>query len=198
LPLGDSITNGFGYLGGYRVELFRKAHAAGRNITFTGSLSNGPAMVDGVAFPTNNEGHNGWKINQLVPLIPDPAFQQEPHIILLMIGTNDLLQSDDLANAPKRLATLIDSLTLNAPDALIVVAKVTPLTSGASGSAVQPYNAAIPALIDARVSAGKHLMLVDMFTGFNVALLTDGIHPSKQGYEQMAGVWYNAISGLLH
>jgi hypothetical protein len=103
LPLGDSITYGIGYNGGYRVELFRKAHADGKKITFTGSLSNGPSMVDGATFPKNNEGHSGWKIDQLLPLIPMPAFQQPPHIILLMIGTNDIAQNDNLANAPKRL-----------------------------------------------------------------------------------------------
>ena len=52
--------------GGYRVELFSKANAAGKKITFTGSLSNGPSMVDGVTFPKNNEGHSGWKIDQLL------------------------------------------------------------------------------------------------------------------------------------
>jgi len=196
LPLGDSITYGIGYNGGYRVELFRKAHAAGKNITFTGSLSNGPNMVDGVTFPKNNEGHSGWKIDQLLPLIPDPALKQKPQIILLMIGTNDIAQRDDLANAPKRLGALLDTLIMNAPDALIVVAQITPLSSGSDP--IQTYNAAIPALIDARVAAGKHLQLVDMFTGFSVSMLGDGVHPNQAGYERMAGVWYDAISGLLH
>lgn len=61
LPLGDSITDGIGVQGGggYRIELFRKARAAGKNITFVGSLVNGPSMVDGAAFPRNHEGHSG-------------------------------------------------------------------------------------------------------------------------------------------
>jgi lysophospholipase L1-like esterase len=103
------------------------------------------------------------------------------------LGTNDVTQQDELANAPKRLGSLIDLLVTNAPDALIVVAKFTPLASG--GNAVQTYNAAIRAIVDARVATGKHVLLVDMFTGFSTSMLGDGVHPNQQGYERMAGVW---------
>lgn len=195
LALGDSITFGIGYDGGYRVELFHEAHAAGQEITFTGSLANGPSMVDGAMFPRNNEGHSGWKIDQLLPLIPSPAFKDKPNIILLMIGTNDVAQNDDLTHAPERLGKLLDLLIQNAPDALIVVATLTPLSFG--GDAVPGYNAAIPAQVDARRMSGRHVVLVDMFGGFPVSELGDGIHPNQQGYERMAGVWYDAIAGVL-
>jgi lysophospholipase L1-like esterase len=194
LPLGDSITYGIGFNGGYRVELFRKAQADGKKITFTGSLSNGPNMVDGVTFPKNNEGHSGWKIDQLLPLIPMPALQQVPHIVLLMIGTNDIAQNDNLANAPKRLGGLIDKLVTSAPDALIVVAQLTPLSRS---TAVQTYNTAIPAIVQERAAAGKHVTMVDQFAGFPTSELGDGVHPNEQGYNRMAGVWYQAIGKLL-
>src|SRR5438128_470316 len=52
MPFGDSITEGApNNNGGYRIELFQLAHQAGKNITFVGSNSNGPAQVDGVSFP---------------------------------------------------------------------------------------------------------------------------------------------------
>lgn len=195
LPLGDSITFGIGYNGGYRVELFRKAHAAGKNITFTGSLSNGPNTVDGVTFPKKNEGHSGWKIAQLMPLIPSPALQDPPHIVLLMIGTNDISQNDDLANAPERLGELLDVLIEEAPEALIVVAKITPLSFGGSG--VGAYNDAIPAVVEERAANGEHVILVDQFEGFPTSELGDGVHPNQKGYERMAGVWYDAIEDSL-
>lgn len=194
LPLGDSITYGIGYDGGYRVELFRSAISEGKKLTFTGSLANGPRTVDGTPFPRNNEGHSGWKIDQLLPLIPMPALQTPPHIVLLMIGTNDVAQSDDLSNAPKRLGALLDKLAMNAPDALIVVATILPFGSSA---AVKTYNAALPELVKARQDAGMHIQLVDQFTGFPTSELGDGVHPNQQGYERMASVWYSAISKLL-
>jgi lysophospholipase L1-like esterase len=195
LPLGDSITFGLGYSGGYRVELFSKALAADQEITFVGSVMNGPSMVDGVSFPRNNEGHSGWKIDQLLSLIPAPALSDEPHIILLMIGTNDVAQNDDLSNAPERLDGLLGELIAEVPDALIVVAQITPLSFGGSG--VMAYNAALPAIVEARAEAGEHVMLVDMNTDFPTSLLGDGVHPNQMGYERMAEVWYDAIGGLL-
>lgn len=195
LPLGDSITYGIGYNGGYRVELFHEAHADAKQITFTGSLSNGPNTVDGVSFPKNNEGHSGWKIDQLLPLIPMPALQDPPHIVLLMIGTNDIAQNDNLSDAPKRLGGLLDKLAMNAPDALIVVAKLTPLSRS---TGVEAYNTAIAPVVQERAAAGKHVVLVDQSTGFPTSELGDGVHPNQQGYERMAGVWYQAISGFLH
>jgi lysophospholipase L1-like esterase len=196
LPLGDSITVGLGYSGGYRVELFRRALADGKSIDFTGSQSNGPTTVEGEPFPSNHEGHSGWKIDQLRSRIPMPALDEEPHIILLMIGTNDVAQNDDLANAPERLASLIDLLAMNAPEALIVVATLTPLSFGSGG--VQSYNAAIPDVVEAAAAMGMHVLLVDMFTGFPASELGDGVHPNQQGYERMAGVWYEAIAPMLH
>ena len=58
-------------------------------------------------------------------------------------------------------------------------------------------NAALPAIIQTRVNAGKHVVLVDMHTGFPVSELADGIHPNQTGYNRMAGIWYAAISPLL-
>jgi len=195
LPLGDSITFGIGYDGGYRVELFRKTVSDGKLLTFTGSVMNGPRMIEGMPFPRNNEGHSGWKIDQLVPLIPSPALEVVPHIILLMIGTNDVAQNDDLQGAPERLAKLLDLLAQHAPDALVVVATILPL--GRASAAVTTYNEAIPALVQERMGVGKRVLLVDQFEGFPMNELGDGVHPNQQGYERMAAVWYDAISGFL-
>jgi lysophospholipase L1-like esterase len=196
LPLGDSITYGLGYAGGYRVQLFHKAQAAGQHITFVGSLSNGPNMVDGVSFPKQNEGHSGWKIDQLLPLIPSPALTDKPQIILLMIGTNDIAQNDDVTNAPKRLGGLLDKVIMAAPDTLIVVGNITPLNRGSE--AVDRYNAAIPAQVEARASAGKHILFVDLHAVVTTAMLADGVHPNKEGSDHMADVFYQAIGSLLH
>ena len=111
LPFGDSITYGMGYEGGYRIELFRQALAAGRPITFLGSQRNGPEQVDDVSFPQQHEGHGGFRIDQLMPLVPLLASPEAPDTVLLMAGTNDIGQEHDVADAPQRLGELIDRLT---------------------------------------------------------------------------------------
>ncbi|HEX2657588.1 MAG TPA: SGNH/GDSL hydrolase family protein [Polyangia bacterium] len=194
MPLGDSITDGTGFSGGYRVELFAKAIADQKNITFVGSLSNGPDAVSGVTFPKAHEGHFGWTISQVDDLIPDPALNPAPHIVLLHLGTNDINQNAGPA-APGRLGSLIDQIVTDLPDALVVVAKIIP--EPAQAAAIDSYNAAIPALVQTRASAGKHVILVDQFTGFPSSELGDGVHPNQAGYARMAGVWYDAIKSSL-
>ena len=195
MPLGDSITDGTGFSGGYRVELFAKAIADKKNITFVGSLSNGPNTVSGVSFPKSHEGHFGWTIKQVDDLIPDPALNPAPHIVLLHLGTNDINQGMT-SGAPERLGSLIDQIISKLPNALIVVAKIIPEPSKASD--ITSFNNAVPQVVQSRANAGKHVILVDQFTGFPSSELGDGVHPNQAGYSRMAGVWYPAIKAYLH
>jgi lysophospholipase L1-like esterase len=198
LPLGDSITWGIQYDGAYRVQLFSKAVAAHQKITFTGSLSNGPNTVAGMPFPKHNEGHSGWTIAQDASLVPSPAFDTLPNIVLLMIGTNDVYAPSGQAAMPDRLGALMDKIFAAAPNALLVVAKITPLANAGSASTIQAYNDAIPGLVQARAAAGKHVLMADMNAGFTKAMLSnDGVHPNQSGYDFMGNAWYAVISSLL-
>lgn len=176
------------------MELFHKAHADGKNITFVGGSMNGPAMVDGVTFPKAHEGHSGWTISQIDGIVPSPALNPDPHIILLHIGTNDMVQGAN--GAPDRLKTLIGQIVADLPDSLLVVSNIIPLSSG--GSAVNTFNAAVPGVVKSFADTGKHILFVDQFKGFPTSELGDGVHPNQAGYARMAGVWYEAIKGYLH
>ena len=210
LPLGDSITFGLcnggatGCPGGYRVELFNDAVTDHKNITFVGdpTLANGPAKVDSVTFPPNNVGHSGWTIAQIDGLLPGAlkwSMQPIPDIVLLHIGTNDLDGIGTMAasSAPTRLGTLLDDVITGLPDALLVVAQIVPYPTNASG--ITTYNAAIPALVQQRAAQGKHVIMVDMNTGFQVSTMlgTDNIHPNLKGYVFMGDTWYAAIKSAL-
>lgn len=196
LPVGDSITYGINQEGSYRIELFRKANAAKQKITFTGTLQNGPMMVDGVTFPRRYEATSGITIDGISSQITrNNTLSMPSDIILVHIGTNDMYMSDP-GGAPQRLGNLLDKLITGMPNALIVVAKIIPLSSGAA--AVKTFNAAIPALIQTRAAAGKHIVLVDMNTTFpSSGMSTDNVHPNPSGYAWMGGIWYDAIGPLL-
>jgi lysophospholipase L1-like esterase len=120
-----------------------------------------------------------------------------------MIGTNDVNISLDLANAPTRLGALLDRITADEPNALLVVAKITPTTTDTTNARVQTYNNAIPGLVQARAAAGKHIALVDMYaaftanTSYKTALMNDDLHPNDAGYVVMAQTWYAAIKAFL-
>jgi lysophospholipase L1-like esterase len=210
MPLGDSITEGYPKLnGGYRVELFNQAVMAAKNITFVGRRPNGPDTVDGKPFPKGNEGYSGYTIDDgagrtgISGLVDAAITMFRPHIILLMIGTNDVNLSNDLANAPTRLGNLLDRITTAAPSALLVVAQITPTTTDATNARVMTYNAAIPGLVQQRIAAGKHLALVDMYAAitsrsdYKTAYMVDDLHPNDAGYVKLGQTWYAAISGVL-
>jgi lysophospholipase L1-like esterase len=211
MPLGDSITEGYGTLdgAGWRPPLFQLSLMHQQNITFVGSLQNGPDTVDSVPFPKNNEGHGGYTIDDsggwlgLYPHIQTWLTTTPPDIVLLMIGTNDVQGSLDLANAPTRLGLLLDRIATYAPSALIVVAQPIPTVDDALNQKVMTYGAAIPGVVKTRTDAGKHIITVDMYRAFsrNANFKTeyyhDKVHPNDAGYLVMTTTWYDAVGSLL-
>ena len=198
LPLGDSITFGINYEGSYRVELFKKAVTATQNITFVGTQSNGPAMAPGttVPFPMHHEGWSGYTIAQIQGKAAGDI-TYAPHMILVHAGTNDTYMGDP-AGAPARLSTLVDYLTTNFPNALVVVAKIIPYPNQTAN--VKVINDSIPAMVQSKVTAGKHVISVDLNTGFQTStmLSSDGIHPNQTGYNWMGDTWYATVGSLFN
>jgi lysophospholipase L1-like esterase len=197
LPLGDSITHGFSSTddAGYRSALFKLIVAANQNVTFIGSLTNGPTTVSGKTFPRNHEGHDGFTVTQITGLVPPAkSFSTTPHIVLLHAGTNDMTSNADPTTTANQLSTLITNLVNAAPNALIVVAKIIPL--GYSNTNYNSYIAKIPGIVQAHSS--NHVIMVDMSTLPTSDIRGNGnVHPTDQGYADMANLWYGAIKGVL-
>lgn len=207
MPFGDSITQGFPVAGGYRAPLFRLALQANRDITFVGSADDfSVPTVDGVPFPRNHEGHGGWTIegnNGIAKFVGTSIPNYKPNIITLMIGTNDINGNINVADAPNRLGRLLDSIFMQDPNILVVLAQIVPTRTDGTNNAVKAYNAAMPDLVATRVSKGQHIVLVDMYTAFTndpnykQSLLGDNLHPNQAGYNRMAEVWFEALSPYL-
>ncbi len=193
LPLGDSITAGYPGVDSYRVRLFELALEGGHEVTFVGTRMAGPTMVSGVSFPRSHEGVNGEKIAQIADRVPTPALSDMPHIVLVHAGTNDL--PNDLDGAGDRLESLVDELIASAPDALIVVARIIPIFW--AQSAVTSYNATIEPMVQEKVEAGAHVIIVDQYEGFPESDMDDAVHPTVGGYERMAQKWYDGIEPYL-
>ncbi len=189
MPLGDSITDGYNVPGGYRVKLYRELRDRGYAVDFVGSQRNGlPELPE-----PEHEGHSGWKIGQIHLRVTGWLRAAEPEIILLTIGTNDILQGDRLETAPKRLAALLETIYAELPAVDVFVASIPPIADAAFDARVQAYNAAIPAIVEQQQAAGRAVRFVDVYSALNWDDLADGVHPNQRGHNKMAVVWLEAL-----
>jgi lysophospholipase L1-like esterase len=202
MPLGDSITAGIGSSTGlgYRPPLRQLVAKDALWMDFVGTQS----APDG-----HHEGHPGWAMPELRASIDEflsksvdgPGKPARPHVVLLMIGTNDTINRDPagLPRAPSRLDDLVYRITTDAPGTLVVVAQIVPTRTAAVDSGkVVPFNAEVPALVERRAAIGEHVVYVDMHAALDVATdFNDDVHPNDSGYRKMAAVWYAALRPLL-
>jgi lysophospholipase L1-like esterase len=190
MPLGDSITDGYTpYPGGYRVDLWHRFTSEGHTVDFVGSQSNGPAELG----DHDHEGHSGWRIDQLDANIVNWLGTSDPRTILLHIGTNDINQNYDVANAPARLSALIDHILQQKPDVQLFVAQIITEQGEPHATMVNTFNAAVPAIV---ASKGPNVHLVDMHAALTADDLADGVHPKQEGYDKMAAVWDAALASV--
>ncbi|KAL2074793.1 hypothetical protein VTL71DRAFT_8572 [Oculimacula yallundae] len=189
LPLGASIV--FGYPSasgnGFRYGLRNKLVWNGNPVNMVGTLQAG-SMVD-----NDVEGWKGLVIDE-VAAKAENAIKFQPNIVLLHVGSNDMYQNIDVANAHNRLAKIIDRLFATIPGVTIIASTLLPTSQNAAGEKI--YNGNIPGMVKTRQDAGKKLVLVDMSSSFfSLAdIVSDGTHPTDAGFEKMAAVWYQGIS----
>lgn len=165
-------------------------NANGTAVQYIGSQKSGNMTNN------ENEGHPGALIDQIAEFA-HASLPEQPNLILLMAGTNDMAIDNDTATAPDRLGSLIDechnATSTAAGRSVIIVAQLTPAADNATESRIQTFNSAIPRLVAKRVHAGMKVLTVDMSAYVTVNDLKDGLHPSDYGYNQMAKAWYAGI-----
>lgn len=201
MALGDSLTAG-GYNidgqwnvgAGYRQNLHKLLSSINCNFTFVGSLSDGPPNFANA----QHEGHSGWKIHEVSLITPASLGEHRPDIVILMVGSNDLIRNYEVSDAPKRLSALIDLILESNPATKLYVASVLTTNNVIYNSRVNLYNFEIQKVIYRKLSMSNRLKFVDMynFSGIrgNTEDLTDGVHPTPGGYQKMARVWFDVLA----
>lgn len=107
------------------------------------------------------------------------------------VGTNDALQQYQVDTAGERLDSLLTTLYEAVPNTTIILSTLLPNTDqpdlvfNISLQYIQVYMS--------RQAAGARIVLADMFTFISADELQDGTHPTDEGYDKMASVWWAAI-----
>jgi lysophospholipase L1-like esterase len=193
IGIGDSITAGFkSSKGPYLNYITPMIEADGKSLKYVG-----------------NAGYPGFTImpgggrEGISDHVEADIKNFKPHVVTLMIGTNDVDIELDLDNAPARLGGLLDQMLMVDPNLLIIVAKIVPSNHEGRDDKVQRYNSGLPAIVKERQDAGKRVWLVDMHAAFlqnpnwkTELMDSDGLHPIDAGFEVMAAVWYGALKRL--
>ncbi len=192
MPLGDSITAGAQSTtqDGYRGPLSTALAGQIGILDFVGT------QIDGSMADPDNEGHYGYRIRDLAPLTNASLNNYKPNVVLLDAGINDLGKNDDIPNAPSRLASLIDQILSAEPDATVLVAQLIINGDATLESERETFNSQLPAIVQARANAGKHVALVDM-SALTLSDLSGTLHPNDSGYQKMANAWDASIEQAL-
>jgi len=188
MPLGDSITWGVGSSSGngYRGPLWNQLAADGHPLDFVGTVRNG-SMSD-----PDNEGHSGYRINEIAALADASLTRYRPNVVTLHIGTNDLIGASGADAAIAELRSLVDRITTDVPDATVLVASLVVSTNSSEEQWRGTYNQAIPQIVSDAQAAGKRVAFVDM-SSLTPADLDDPLHPNDAGYQKMADAFHRGI-----
>ncbi|XWX00175.1 hypothetical protein V2A60_008195 [Cordyceps javanica] len=205
LPVGDSITVGFGSdIGGdgdgYRRQL--RDDLSRNKVVFAGTETFG-TMDDGYFW--QKAAWNGKTIQFIADHV-DLSLDQRPNIVLVAAGTNDMnpnnsisTEGNDPVQAAARLGRLIDKIIGQCPDATVLVAMIIDTCDPSQEPQTQQFQKLIPYVVQKRKDAGHHVLAVD-FTTFvpshGKEILRDCIHPTNHGYKFMGNYWYDFITQI--
>ncbi|CAG7924390.1 unnamed protein product [Penicillium olsonii] len=186
LPLGASITQGYKSQdgNGYRKWLRQQLRYAGWEVDMIGSRKTG-TMHD-----NDHEGHVGYRIDQ-VAKIAKKSLKQKPNLILINAGTNDGLQNYKVGTAGERMDSLLTELYDAVPGTTIILSTLIP--NGKKPVPISSISQQYRDLAAKRRAQNDSLVLAEMSTFIKSTQLVDGIHPTADGYEEMAAVWWAAI-----
>jgi acyl-CoA thioesterase I len=193
MPLGSSSTVGAGSLGtaGFRGPLQAMLAHDGIAYDMVGSQQSGPpSMTD-----RDHEGHGGWTMVRMQPFVAGWVARQHPDVVLLQVGTNDLITGASAAVTAGRLDTMLRTIRSITPAYVIVAGVWAPLRSRLPARAEY---ARLAASVVARHRAdGEAVTFVDTSTLLLPGDIYDGLHPDAAGYRKIAALWDREIRGYV-
>ncbi|MEP0917793.1 SGNH/GDSL hydrolase family protein [Leptolyngbya sp. DQ-M1] len=197
MPLGDSITQADRNHNSYRRPLWLKLRAAGYDVNFVGStkshyLGNAPKSD----FDQDHEGHWGWQADEVLAQIARWSEVAKPDVVLLHLGTNDILGGQSFDGTIAELRQLIETMRQRNPHLKILIAQLIPSSGGEA--LTQQFNQQVAALARSINSQTSPVILVDQFSGYDVQQDTyDGLHPNEAGEQKMASRWFQSLNKVL-
>jgi len=223
MPLGDSITAGLpGGTGaseplwvGYRRKLYNDLSALNPTrfgINFVGTVTNLGASANPPLADRDNEGHDGWRDDEIVNGTTDATKQQtcfvslpncnitgwlnstQPDVVLLHIGTNGV--NDPGGTSSADVAAILDKIkaweSANSSPMTVFLARIIGSPDATTNTNVTTFNNNVAAMAQTRINSGDKIVIINQQTGAGLNYSTDmgdSLHPNQTGYDKMADKW---------
>lgn len=226
MSMGDSITHGYiNGDNGYRKYLYHQlVDNKGYVIDMVGSNNTGwtPSynFSDGTySYDPQHEGYSGYTIKSyggrtgLLDTIKNnnTVKNNDPDIVILMIGTNDILDTYDISNIGSRLEELADFIYAQKSDVKLIIMSPPPIDSSIESwvpdqttvnASLSTCKTAVQNLVKAKKAEGKSCEFVDINKLFNdqadyTVYLNDYCHPNESGYELMGNYLATVVDNYL-
>lgn len=226
MSMGDSITHGYiNGDNGYRKYLYHQlVDNKGYVIDMVGSNNTGwtPSynFSDGTySYDPQHEGYSGYTIKSyggrtgLLDTIKNnnTVKNNDPDIVILMIGTNDILDTYDISNIGSRLEELADFIYTQKSDVKLIIMSPPPIDSSIESwvpdqttvnASLSTCKTAVQNLVKAKKAEGKSCEFVDINKLFNdqadyTVYLNDYCHPNEAGYELMGNYLATVVDNYL-
>ena len=231
MAVGDSITDGYSEQDGYRKYFYhRLVDQKKYSIDMVGSKDWGSSATwdfdDGTySYDPANTGYSGYTIqsyqynnqNRIGILETISSGEKKdiiqttsPEIVLLMIGTNDIMDSYKMDEIQTRLQALVDEIYRQKSDVTLMIMSPLPIDAPVSGwlqqdtmnTNIKTCMTAIKKIVDAEKASGKkceYLATNELFTKQTdyTAYLNDYCHPNRAGYTLMGNYLADVVDSYL-
>ncbi len=213
LPIGDSITSGQSWSDyfGYRRKLQDRLGIY--NYRFVGGKKGFGEPLTDTVYSRKHSGVSGDSSAQIYTrLLTDltsyfPSTITTGSTVLILSGTNDIrilgygtaeaTVVNTIADDPLTTASMVGKIRDYNSNIRVYVGLIPPSTQSAGDvAAMQSFNNALKARLDAVMPSFTNLHYVDFFTAFTdnasyaTEYLQDTLHPTLVGYNLMGDLWY--------
>ena len=218
--IGDSNTHGVNGHASYRYPLWARLFSHRSVVEFVGtrytvSLENGTTIPDlniynryYTLFDRDHQAYDGYRTDQVEPLLPFALRTERPDLVILMIGTNDIgqLGMTGVQHSLDGITDIVKTVRQSAPATTFLLASLPPIGPGngyfANEAHIPTFNAQLPALATTLDLPHSRTVFTDVYTALdvNTDMQSDGLHPNVAGQDKVAAVFQaevlKTIAGL--
>ncbi|MFC2073561.1 LamG-like jellyroll fold domain-containing protein, partial [Campylobacterota bacterium] len=144
----------------------------------------------------DHQGYNGRTTAELNDRVDTYLDADDPQIILLHIGTNDISKSGyNVTNSTNNIESILDKIYTHNNNIKVILARI--INRKTDNPNTTAFNDSVVAMANGHIA---DIDIVDMEDSAGIdytADMEDNLHPNNTGYTKMADLWYSALKTVI-